>query len=86
MKTLKSKMFSLVAILVEDPTLGGYTAFFKQFPNIISEGETEDEAIQNLLNAIHDVFSYQSQQPEEAIRSGYKVIEKSVGFCAEACC
>ncbi|HPM02811.1 MAG TPA: hypothetical protein PK816_11715, partial [Candidatus Cloacimonadota bacterium] len=62
MKTLKSKMFSLNAILVEDPKLGGFTAFFKQFPNIISEGETEEEAIQNLLNALHDVFNYQSRQ------------------------
>jgi predicted RNase H-like HicB family nuclease len=86
MKALKSKMFSLDAILVEDPTLGGYTAFFKQFPNIISEGETEEEAIQNLLNAIHDVFNYQSLQAKEPTSSEFKVIKKSVGFCAEACC
>jgi predicted RNase H-like HicB family nuclease len=86
MKTLKSKMFSLDAILVEDPTLGGFTAFFKQFPNIISEGETEEEAIQNLLNAIHDVFNYQSLQTKEPASSEFRVIRKSVGFCAEACC
>jgi len=86
MKTLKSKMFSLNAILVEDPKLGGFTAFFKQFPNIISEGETEEEAIQNLLNALHDVFNYQSRQTKEPSSSEFKVIRKSVGFCAETRC
>ncbi|NLZ31333.1 MAG: hypothetical protein GX885_11455 [Methanomicrobiales archaeon] len=62
METMKAKMFTLDAILEEDPTLGGFTAFFKQFPNIITEGETEEEAIQNLLNALHDVFVYKTER------------------------
>ena len=34
-------------IYVEDPK-GGFTIFFKEFPNVISEGETKEEALDSL--------------------------------------
>ena len=46
-------------IYVEDPQ-GGFTIFFKEFPNVISEGETEEEALDNLQRTMHDVFSYKN--------------------------
>jgi predicted RNase H-like HicB family nuclease len=56
---MKIKNLSLDCIMVEDPKVCGYTAFFKIFPNIISEGETVEEAENNLLDAFHDVFKKQ---------------------------
>ena len=47
-------------IYVEDPNLGGFTIFFKEFPNVVSEGETKEEALDNLQRTMHDVFSYKN--------------------------
>lgn len=49
-------------IYVEDPQ-GGFTAFFKEFPNVISEGETEEQALWNLQKTMHDVYSYKNTLP-----------------------
>ena len=47
-------------IYVEDPNLGGFTIFFKELPNIVSEGETKEKALDNLQKTMHDVFSYKN--------------------------
>lgn len=54
----------LTPIFVEDSNLGGYTVYFKEFPDIISEGETQEEALQNIKNTVYDVFKYKNLQPE----------------------
>lgn len=46
-------------IYVEDPQ-GGFTIFFKEFPNVVSEGKDKDEALDNLQRGMHDVFSYKN--------------------------
>jgi len=43
-------------IYVLDEKQGGYTAFFKDFQNIIAQGETLDEAQLNLWNTVYDVL------------------------------
>jgi len=43
---------------VEDPDLGGYTAFFKDFPQMVTQGETIEEAQENLWKLTYDVFQY----------------------------
>ena len=53
------KTFTLDIFLIEDKELGGYSAFFAQFPNIMAEGENEEEAIKNLNVLVHDVFQHQ---------------------------
>lgn len=37
-------MLKLTAIFVEDNKTGGYTAFFKEIPEIVAQGNTIDEA------------------------------------------
>jgi hypothetical protein len=51
-------------ILVEDKNVGGFTVYFKEFPDIISEGETIEEALQNIINTTFDVFKYKNTLPE----------------------
>ncbi len=41
-------------VFVEDKN-GGFTAFFKEIPNVITEAETKDKAIDNLIKALHDI-------------------------------
>ena len=42
-------------VLVTDPKEGGYTAFFKKYSNVVTQGETKTEAILNLMGAMHDI-------------------------------
>jgi len=53
---VKEGNMNLRLIFVEDPKSGGFTVFFKQFPNIIAEGDTRKAAKRNLFNAIYDVY------------------------------
>lgn len=72
---------SLTAIMVQDPEIGGYTAYFRQFPDIIAEGDNEKEAMINLINALHDVEVHRSKMKSDIIDMGdYKVIEKPMNF------
>jgi hypothetical protein len=54
-------------IYVEDEKIGGYTVFFKEFPNIISEGETKEDALDNITRTVHDVFKYKNTQSIEEL-------------------
>lgn len=45
-------------IMIEDETQGGFTAYLKRFPEIISQGDTIEEAKKNLAATVHDVVMY----------------------------
>ncbi len=79
MKTNKLSTLPLTVIMIQDPKVSGYTVYFKQFQSIVAEGDNEDDAIQNLINAVHDVFKFQSMK-EEKIDSKYLVSTKSIDF------
>ncbi len=70
----------LTIIMVQDPHSRGYTAYFKQFPDIIAEGDNENEAERNLINAVHDVFVYQNQMDDDPIDPSLNVSKKSINF------
>lgn len=57
MKTEKVKVKFIIE-LVKDPNDNGYTSVLKQAP-IISEGKTKEEAVVNMIAAIHDVAKYE---------------------------
>lgn len=44
-------------LLVEDPKMGGFTSFFKPDLDIVSEGETKEEAVINLLETYNAVLN-----------------------------
>ncbi len=56
---------SLTPIFIEDFRLGGYSVYFKEFPDIISQGETQEKALQNIKNAVFDVFKHKNNESEE---------------------
>lgn len=53
---IEHTLVGLTIVLVPDPNLGGYTSFFKEYSNVISQGETKTEAILNLIGAFYDVI------------------------------
>jgi hypothetical protein len=70
----------LNAVLVQDPKIGGFTAYFKQFPDIIAEGDTDDEAMKNLTDAVYDVFMFKGKLTETETDKNYKIIDKTASF------
>ena len=49
----------LTGIFVQDPQDKGFTAFFAQLPNIIAEGDNEEDATKNLIQTVQTVFEHQ---------------------------
>lgn len=56
---MEQNNFQLTGIFVQDPNDKGFTAFFAQLPNIIAEGDTEEEATRNLFQTVQTVFEHQ---------------------------
>lgn len=54
------KKINLTIIFVGN-RLDGYTAFFKERPNIIAEGDTKREAKENLLRLTNEVIKHQNK-------------------------
>ncbi len=54
----KPYKFELDIVMVKDPKIGGFTGHLAQFPNIITEGETEDDTLENIMNAFHDIMKH----------------------------
>jgi predicted RNase H-like HicB family nuclease len=52
----------LKIVFVEDPKIGGYTAYFKNIPNVIAEGETKQQAYDNLIELLAIVVEYKERQ------------------------
>jgi len=59
LKNMEAQNFQLTGIFVQDPIDKGFTAFFAQLPNIIAEGDTEEEATKNLIQTVQTVFEHQ---------------------------
>jgi predicted RNase H-like HicB family nuclease len=55
---MDSHNFSFTAVYVEDPTVG-YSAYVEEIPGVNSQGETLDEAKENLLEALKNGFGNQ---------------------------
>ncbi|MDI9312661.1 MAG: hypothetical protein QM541_16085 [Flavobacterium sp.] len=51
----------LTGIFVQDPHDKGFTAFFTQLPNIIAEGDNEEDATKNLIQTVQTVFEHQKK-------------------------
>lgn len=45
-------------LLIQDPIDNGYTAFFAEFPNIVVEGTSKDEAKKKLFEVAESVFEF----------------------------
>jgi len=52
---------SITGILIQDPKDKGYTAYFAEFPEVIAEGNTADEAKKNLWSALSIMLEVRKQ-------------------------
>ena len=71
------RTMQLTAVFISAPE-GGYTAFVEEIPGAISEGETIDEARQNLTDALRMILECnreiaREQQPVVALRETFEL-------------
>ena len=60
-----------LTVILEESDEGGYTVYAPSLPGCVSEGDTEEEAIQNIKEAIElylesnddDILSLQTEKP-----------------------
>lgn len=57
---MDTEKIQVTCVFVQDPS-NGYTAFFSQLPNIIAEGDTQEEATKNLIETVKVVFKHQNE-------------------------
>jgi predicted RNase H-like HicB family nuclease len=46
----------MTIIIIEDEVMGGFTSYLKEAPNVIAQGDTLDEARENLAKTMYDVI------------------------------
>lgn len=49
---IKKDAPTITGILIEDPDDKGFTAYFAEFPEVVAEGNSEQEAKKNLFEAL----------------------------------
>lgn len=59
-----------LTIVIKPCEEGGYSAYIKQIPGAISEGATEREALDNVLDAMKELLAAQA---EEQLKSAKEV-------------
>lgn len=60
----KRNAIELTGVFIKDNQVG-YTGFFSQFPEAVSQGETIAEAENNLFNVLPDVLELKKKMAEE---------------------
>lgn len=72
---------SLTGIFIQDENDGGFTGFITQVPGAVSEGDTIDEAAENLMKTLPDLLELESRiEKEQRILNGSNVITKNFEF------
>ena len=66
----------VLKVLLEPSEEGGYTAIVPSLPGCISEGETKDEALQNIREAIN--LYLEPVEDDLALSAGSELLEISV--------
>ncbi len=69
------KKLNLTGILIQDPKVGGFTAFLAGMPEVIAEGDNEEEAMVNLFEAFSTIMNL---KVEEALNGTEGIITKSM--------
>lgn len=68
-------------VLVKDPNVGGFSAFCRQFPDIVGEGVDEETATNSLMSIVQGVLNLNSEVLRQS--SWIKLYEKTIVFTAK---
>jgi len=81
---MKPAALTLDAILIQDVANDKFTGYFKAMPEVIAEGSTEEETINNLAEALSFMFSIEAEESEGTSRylkdGSFKINERNIQF------
>lgn len=80
MSTAKKVTISLTGILIKDITGKGYTAYFAEFPEAIADGNTIDDAQNNLLDAFKMILETRKLESYQEAKSVGGIIQQNFEF------
>ncbi|MDA3880248.1 MAG: type II toxin-antitoxin system HicB family antitoxin [Prolixibacteraceae bacterium] len=72
---------SLTAVFVEEPE-GGYSAYIEEIKGVNTQGETIEEARENLKEALSMVLKANKELAEKNLRSNKKSIKEKMNLTA----
>jgi predicted RNase H-like HicB family nuclease len=78
---MEYKNLSLTAVFVEEPE-GGYSAFIEEIPGVNTQGETIDEARENLKDALAMILEANKTLAEKNLLLGRKSIKEKMNLTA----
>jgi predicted RNase H-like HicB family nuclease len=82
-KDMEYKNLSLTAVFLEDPD-GGYSAYIEEIPGVNTQGETLEEARENLKDALTMILEANKELAEKNLLPGRKSIKEKMDFLHEA--
>ncbi len=59
------KEIVITGVLIQDEKSGGYTSYFREFPEAIAEGDSREEAISNLFDALVTMLKFRKHEANE---------------------
>jgi predicted RNase H-like HicB family nuclease len=65
----------ITGILIKDPNDQGYTGFFREFPEVIAEGDTKEATKNNLIDNLNYILEYKRREDIKQIPSSEYSIE-----------
>jgi len=68
-RTADSSRFNLVITLERDELDGGWIGYINDMPGVASEGETPEEAVENVVDALREVLIARLADVEETVQS-----------------
>jgi len=80
-KKMEYKNLSLTAVFVEEPE-GGYSAFIEEIPGVNTQGETIDEARENLKDALAMILEANKALAEKNLLPGKKSVKEKMNLTA----
>lgn len=78
---MEYKNLSLTAVFVEEPE-GGYSAYVEEIPGVNTQGETMEEARENLQEALFMVLEANKALAEKKLLPGSKKIKEKMNLSA----
>lgn len=64
---IEQNELKITSILIHDKESNGYTSYFAEFPEVVAEGNTKEDAIKNLWEALGSMLEFKR---DEAAKEG----------------
>lgn len=61
---------SLTAVLIKDPTDGGFTSYIAELPEVVAEGNTDEESMDNLMGALKSMLIFKREEASQEEHEG----------------